>query len=225
MLSVFFLVISIVTTAFVFADFITAMINTAFFVFIFLIWFNFIFKLYNRFKIPSYSIESVTSNEVNGDSGIVTKNPLQVKCNINYEGYLTKRGIKKALMVFEPYARRYFVLIGCNLWYYKNKKDYLDDASATAIKTKPIRVELYDIIAESTAIEFKITLRPCKLRGLDDMREWVLFCETEDEFNEWQKAISSAILLHRQSEDKDKDKSTLDKTTGVKTNKDTYVVI
>ena len=85
------------------------------------------------------------------------------------------------------------------MWYYKTRKQYLENHDiSSAIKLKPINVRLYNVIkdVDKSKEEYRLTLRPKEQRPLrsdrgasdgheQQEREWVFFCDTEDELTHW----------------------------------------
>jgi hypothetical protein len=82
--------------------------------------------------------------------------------------------------------RRYFVLQGKYLYYYKTKEDY--HAKAKAIKNRPIDLSTYGVEASSGANPpYIFRLRP--VSHDDERRTWDFRCDTDEEFEQWVSAL------------------------------------
>lgn len=110
------------------------------------------------------------------------------------EGYLSKMG-EKGLMSTKPdWSRKYFVLKGSEMFYYKSREDFEADPSKS-IKNRPISVARYVLrqISEKENPPFEFELRPES--DEDDRRMWRFRCDTVDEMKTWMDAFTIAVKM------------------------------
>ncbi len=99
---------------------------------------------------------------------------------VDAQGYLTKRGV-----VNTNAKRRWFVLKGNLLFYYKSQED-MNAAPIGLIILERCRVETSGRFSEADQFEFKLVFDG------SDTREYQLAAETEDDMMRWMKLITEA---------------------------------
>jgi len=113
--------------------------------------------------------------------------------SVYHEGHLFKKGEGGAFSTSEP-KRRYFVLKGANLYYYKTWEDFASGGRATNAAT-PISLADYEPKAPSVDPHLnKIDLVPASA-GLELARVWELQAPSTAEFAEWILVLQEARTL------------------------------
>ena len=113
--------------------------------------------------------------------------------SVYHEGHLFKKGEGGAFSTSEP-KRRYFVLKGANLYYYKTWEDFASGGRATNAAT-PISLADYEPKAPSVDPHLnKIDLVPASA-GLELARVWELQAPSTAEFAEWMLVLQEAREL------------------------------
>ena len=113
--------------------------------------------------------------------------------SVYHEGHLFKKGVGGAFSTSEP-KRRYFVLKGANLYYYKTWEDFASGGRATNAAT-PISLADYEPKAPSVDPHLnKIDLVPASA-GLELARVWELQAPSTAEFAEWMLVLQEAREL------------------------------
>ena len=113
--------------------------------------------------------------------------------SVYHEGHLFKKGEGGAFSTSEP-KRRYFVLKGANLYYYKTWEDFASGGRATNAAT-PISLADYEPKAPSADPHLnKIDLVPASA-GLELARVWELQAPSTAEFAEWMLVLQEAREL------------------------------
>lgn len=110
------------------------------------------------------------------------------------EGYLSKMGDKGMMSSKPDWSRKYFVLKGSDMFYYKSREDFEADPSKS-IKNRPIGVSRYVLkkISEKDRPPFEFELKPES--DDDDRRLWRFRCDTVDEMNAWMDAFAIAVKM------------------------------
>ena len=112
-----------------------------------------------------------------------------------HEGHLFKKGEGGAFSTSEP-KRRYFVLKGANLYYYKTWEDFASGGRATNAAT-PISLADYEPKAPSVDPHLnKIDLVPASA-GLELARVWELQAPSTAEFAEWMLVLQEGRASSR----------------------------
>ena len=113
--------------------------------------------------------------------------------SVYHEGHLFKKGEGGAFSTSEP-KRRYFVLKGANLYYYKTWEDFASGGRATNAAT-PISLADYEPKAPSVDPHLnKIDLVPASA-GLELARVWELQAPSTAEFAEWMLVLQETREL------------------------------
>lgn len=106
-------------------------------------------------------------------------------------GYLTMKAHRNYLMK-EPWERRFFVIKGTLIYYYKDKRSFQLNPS-NPINRRPIDLEGYTFVAGNMEPPYVITLVPI---DPDDIRKtWKFRCDTLGEFNSWVQTFTEAFKL------------------------------
>eukprot|EP01038_Epipyxis_sp_PR26KG_P012148 gene12148-16265_t len=116
-------------------------------------------------------------------------------------GYLTML-IKKSKFS-EVWERKYFVLLGYNIFYYKDKRAY-ESNPGSPINKRPIELDGYSLVAGAIEPPFLISLIP--MDAEDIRKAWKFRCDTPGEFDSWIDIFSNALKLlqsNTQSIDRD----------------------
>lgn len=108
------------------------------------------------------------------------------------EGYLSKMGDKGIMSSKPEWSRKYFVLKGSDMYYYKSREDFDADPSKS-IKNRPISVSSYVLRKISDEPPFEFELKPES--DDDDRRMWRFRCDTVDEMKTWMDAFKAAVKL------------------------------
>ena len=131
-----------------------------------------------------------------GKSPMASSSSFQVNPNkVWMEGYLTKKGNPKNPLNKDPWARRYFVLKGSNLFYYISREIFENDPSKT-VKNRPVELLGYSVAAHNTdKPPYLLELLPDD--ESDGKRSWIFRCDTISELEEWIEAFQRATgALH-----------------------------
>jgi hypothetical protein len=89
------------------------------------------------------------------------------------------------------WERRYFLLRGSHIFYYKDKRAYELDPSKP-MNSRPIELEGYSLVAGAVKEPpYLITLIPTDAE--DIRKSWKFRCDTLHEFNEWIEKFSHAL--------------------------------
>jgi hypothetical protein len=105
------------------------------------------------------------------------------------EGYLSIRG-PNTLFNKDAWERRYFVLLDCLIYYYKDQKSYQNDPYKP-INHRPIDLEGYTMIAGTLDPPYAISLVPI---DPEDIRKcWKFRCDTLSEFHRWVGILGAAL--------------------------------
>jgi hypothetical protein len=114
---------------------------------------------------------------------------------LKYSGHLTVKGAKKGFGLSDPWERRFFVVEGNFIYYYKDKKAY-ELEPQNPINRRPIDLEGYTLVAGAVEPPYNISLVPIEA---DDIRKaWKFRCDTLTEFNNWIEVLTSAIKTYNQ---------------------------
>jgi hypothetical protein len=107
-------------------------------------------------------------------------------------GYITMKKNGKTFLNFnEPWERRYFLLRGSHIFYYKDKRAYELDPSKP-MNSRPIELEGYSLVAGAVKEPpYLITLIPTDAE--DIRKSWKFRCDTLHEFNDWIEKFSHAL--------------------------------
>mmetsp|Transcript_27981 Transcript_27981/g.47271 ORF Transcript_27981/g.47271 Transcript_27981/m.47271 type:complete len:408 (+) Transcript_27981:107-1330(+) len=110
------------------------------------------------------------------------------------EGYLSKMGDKGMMSSKPDWSRKYFVLKGSDMFYYKSREDFEADPSKS-IKNRPIGVSRYVLkkISDKDRPPFEFELKPES--DDDDRRLWRFRCDTVDEMKAWMDAFAVAVKM------------------------------
>lgn len=105
-------------------------------------------------------------------------------------GYLTL----KLLNFFggQPWQRRYFLVRGRLIFYYKDKRSFQLDPTKP-INTRPIDMEGYTLIAGAREPPYSIALVP--VDEDDNRKAWKFRCDTLSEFQRWIELFAAALKL------------------------------
>jgi len=98
----------------------------------------------------------------------------------DFEGYLTKQG-----GAIKTWKRRWFVLKGTKLWYFKGKTDL----SAKGF----IELEATTLVRDESANKKKKTMFSIQARGLKGRRVFMMYPDTQQETTAWIEAIRKNI--------------------------------
>jgi hypothetical protein len=107
------------------------------------------------------------------------------------EGYMAVRNTK--LLTMDPWERRYFVLQGSSIFYYKDRRSY-QLRPEEPVNTRPIDLRGYSLIAGAYEPPFAISLVP--LDADDNRKAWKFRCDTLVEFNNWIEKFRKALVKH-----------------------------
>lgn len=123
-------------------------------------------------------------------------NPLnasaQEESSAKYSGYLTVKGKKSFSAFSDPWERKYFVVRGNFVHYYRDKRMFELDPQ-NPINRRPIDLEGYTLVAGAVEPPYAISLVPI---DPDDIRKaWKFRCDTLNEFNNWVEILTDALSL------------------------------
>ncbi len=114
---------------------------------------------------------------------------------LKYAGHLTLKGAKRGFGLSDPWERKYFVVEGNFIYYYKDKKAY-ELEPQNPINRRPIDLEGFTLVAGAVEPPYSISLVPI---DADDIRKaWRFRCDTLTEFNKWIEVLTSAIKTYNQ---------------------------
>ena len=129
---------------------------------------------------------SASENETVYSAG--NHHEIKVVHNSLYGAYLTVRDRGK--MGREKWKRRYFLVRGTRLFYYRDRRNF-ELSPAKPINKRPIDLDGYSLSAGSTHAPYPISLVPY---GDDDIRKvWKFRCDTESEYHQWIHLFQSAL--------------------------------
>ena len=155
-----------------------------------LIWYNYALRIYNRFQ---WNVESSMpwDKSDNVDPVIDSMNDKTSKTSTNFESYLTMKTTGN--IIKDPWERRYVLLRGTHIFYYKDKRSFELDPSKP-MNRRPIELEGYSLVAGAVEPPYLITLIPTEQ---DDIRKsWKFRCDTLNEFNDWIEKFSNALKVN-----------------------------
>lgn len=139
-------------------------------------------------KLGHKSIQK--SNEYLSDTA---SNASSQSTSIFMEGYLSKMN-KDRLLSRGEWNRRYFVLKGNNMFYYKSREDYERDPTK-GLRNRPICLSQYSVknLSNNDQPPFEFELHPTD--ETDERRTWRFRCDLLDEFNTWRRSFEAAVNL------------------------------
>lgn len=152
-------------------------------------------KFTNYADNPYYDGASVMS-----DSPYVDINDLDKSNKVNFAdpnetnstkfaGYLTVKSTS-AMRMTDPWERRYFVIRGNLVFYYKDKRAFELDPTKP-INSRPIDLEGYTLVAGAVEPPYNVSLVPS---DSEDIRKaWKFRCDTMAEFNNWIDIFAKAL--------------------------------
>ncbi len=111
--------------------------------------------------------------------------------NVMQEGYLALKSFSDVSL--DPWARRYFLLRGKNLFYYTSKAAFAQHPELP-INSRPIDLEGYMLLAGAVEPPYAISLIPAN-PSEDIRRVWKFRCDTLAEFHSWIDRFSIALKL------------------------------
>jgi len=107
---------------------------------------------------------------------------------VHHEGHLFKKG-EGGFLSFDTARRRYFVLRGSSLFYFKTWEDYGSSGIGAAVNSKePIDLLRHDALVQNSGNRFDLV--PHDPLG----RKWELQAVGEEELRDWLTALRSAQL-------------------------------
>lgn len=105
-------------------------------------------------------------------------------------GYLTLRS--PTMFGMDPWQRRYFVVRGRLIYYYKDKRSFQLDP-VKPLNTRAIDLEGYTLIAGAREPPYSIALVPVDEN--DNRKAWKFRCDTLAEFQKWIEILSLSLKL------------------------------
>jgi hypothetical protein len=128
-------------------------------------------------------VDSVYSASSNHDIKLVGKSSM-------YAAYLSMKDRGK--LGRERWKRRYFLLRGTHLFYYRDRRNF-ELNPAKPINKRAIDLEGYTLVAGSSKAPYPIRLLPTEA---EDIRKvWKFRCDTESEFHNWVQLLTLALKL------------------------------
>lgn len=108
------------------------------------------------------------------------------------EGYLTVREAARGLSLRDPWARRYFVLKGRQVFIYLTRAAF-QERPDQPVNLRPIHLDGYSLVAGSKSPPYAINLIPS---DSEDIREaWNFRCDTISEYESWVERFTNALKL------------------------------
>lgn len=148
-------------------------------------------------ETPYMDMDSLPSVPTAGNSSSTSTNsgtsPNAVRSGnviANSAGYLSAKMDKRTLLGHDLYERRYFIIRSTLMYYYKDKTAFGKEPH-NPLNKRPIDLEGYSLVAESSSPPYTILLVPI---DTEDIRKvWKFRCDTESEYAQWKVMLSDAI--------------------------------
>eukprot|EP01039_Chlorochromonas_danica_P004073 gene4072-4454_t len=114
--------------------------------------------------------------------------PQEIEKNVTLGGYLT---LKVSNVLFgDPWKRRYFVLRGTSIYYYKDKRSFQLEPNKPLNK-RPIDMEGYSLLGDPSSPPYQLSLIP--IDEEDIRKSWKFRTDTLAEYNQWVDLFGAAL--------------------------------